>query len=215
MLNAKKISLQLLLFTILILSSYFFYQKYLKNNVETKKINEEEDQLIIEKKKDAVAKKSIIVDDSNTLETKNSDENFNILKNIKYTSKDQDGNIYEIVAKEGIIKIDEPNITSMNYVVAKILLNDKSVIKIKSNNAIYNRKNFYGKVKFKYLSHSISSEKMDILFDKNLAALYENLIYENNKTKLQADRLEIDLISKNSKIFMYDNSKKISIVSKN
>ena len=56
---------------------------------------------------------------------------------------------------------------------------------------------------------------MDILFDKNLAALYENLIYENNKTKLQADRLEIDLISKNSKIFMYDNSKKISIVSKN
>ena len=141
------------------------------------------------------------------------------MKNIKYTSKDQDGNIYEIVAKEGIIKIDEPNITSMNYVVAKILLNDKSVIKIKSNNAIYNRKNyntnFYGKVKFKYLSHSISSEKMDILFDKNLAALYENLIYENNKTKLQADRLEIDLISKNSKIFMYDNSKKISIVSKN
>ena len=219
MLNAKKISLQLFLFTILILSSYFFYQKYLKNNIESEKISEEEDHLVIDKKNDDVVEKTITVDESDVGEIKNNDENFNILKNIKYTSKDQDGNIYEILAKEGIVKIGEPNKTYMNYVVAKIYLNDNSIIKINSNNAIYNRKNyntnFSGEVKFKYLVHNISCEKMDILFDKNLAALYENLIYKNKKTRLNADRLEIDLLTKNSKIFMFDNNEKISIVSNN
>ena len=64
------------------------------------------------------------------------------------------------------------------------------------------------------LVHHVNCEKMDILFDKNLAALYENLIYKNKKTRLKADKMEVDLITKNSKIFMYNNNK-ISVVSNN
>ena len=38
-----------------------------------------------------------------------------------------------------------------------------------------------------------------------------NLIYENNTTRLIADKIEIDLITKNSKIFMYNDQEKIKI----
>ena len=40
------------------------------------------------------------------------------------------------------------------------------------------------------------------------------IIYKNKKTRLKADKMEVDLITKNSKIFMYNNNK-ISIVSNN
>ena len=33
-----------------------------------------------------------------------------------------------------------------------------------------------------------------------------NLVYKNLDTKLKADKVELDLITKNSKIFMFDNS---------
>ena len=106
----------------------------------------------------------------------------------------------------------------MDGVVAKVILSDKSTINIQSNHAIYNRKNyntnFSGKVQIKHLAHHISCEKMDILFSKNLATLYDNLIYKNKKTRLKADKMEVDLITKNSKIFMYNNNK-ISVVSNN
>ena len=83
--------------------------------------------------------------------------------------------------KKGILDLIDPNITSMDEIVAKIFIVDGSVINIESNHAIYNRKNyntnFSGNVRLKYLVHYVNCEKMDIFFDKNLAALYENLIY--------------------------------------
>ena len=44
---------------------------------------------------------------------------------------------------------------------------------------------------------------------KNLAIFSDSIIYTNLQNKIKADRLEIDLITKNSKIFMNDESKKI------
>ena len=41
------------------------------------------------------------------------------------------------------------------------------------------------------------------------------IIYKNLNTKLLADKMEIDLITKNSKIFMNNNSDTIKIVSIN
>ena len=52
---------------------------------------------------------------------------------------------------------------------------------------------------------------LDLLFNKKLATLNENIIYKNLQTILQADRLEIDLITKDSKIFMNDQREKIKI----
>ena len=66
-----------------------------------------------------------------------------------------------------------------------------------------------------YFLHNIKCEKLDISFDNNIASFYEDLVYESEDVKMNADKLEIDLISKNSKITMFDTEKKISIINKN
>ena len=48
---------------------------------------------------------------------------------------------------------------------------------------------------------------MKVLFTENKAILKNNLIYENLNTKMFADQMDIDLISRTSKIFMLDNDK--------
>ena len=47
-----------------------------------------------------------------------------------------------------------------------------------------------------------------------MAILHENISYKSLETNLFADRLEIDLISKNSTISMKDQREKIKIVYK-
>ena len=215
----KKKILQLFLVLTLFFSIFLFYQKYFKKTIETVETEKKENKIVDIQQKNTQDKKKI--NTTENLETNEDEvlsEKSNILKDIKYISKDEDGNIYEISAEKGMLNLNDPNITSMDGVVAKVILSDKSTINIQSNHAIYNRKNyntnFSGKVQIKHLAHHISCEKMDILFSKNLATLYDNLIYKNKKTRLKADKMEVDLITKNSKIFMYNNNK-ISVVSNN
>ena len=179
----KKKFLQLFLVLILFFSLFLFYQKYFKKSIQTVKTEKKETKIA------ALGQKNT-QDNKKLNNTKNLDANedqvlsekSNILKNIKYISKDEEGNIYEISAETGILDLNDPNITSMDSVVAKIFLVNRSIINIESSHAIYNRKNyntnFSGKVLIKYLAHHISCEKMDILFNKNLATLYDNLIYK-------------------------------------
>jgi hypothetical protein len=47
-----------------------------------------------------------------------------------------------------------------------------------------------------------------------LASMYNNIIYNKPGTNLKADRLEIDLITRNSKIFMDNKTEKIKIIDK-
>ncbi len=215
----KKKILQLFLVLTLFFSIFLFYQKYFKKSIETVETEKKENKIVDIQQKNTQDKKKInTTENLEANEDKVLSEKSNILKDIKYISKDEDGNIYEISAEKGILNLNDPNITSMDGVVAKVILSDKSTINIQSNHAIYNRKNyntnFSGKVQIKHLAHHISCEKMDILFSKNLATLYDNLIYKNKKTRLKADKMEVDLITKNSKIFMYNNNK-ISVVSNN
>ena len=43
---------------------------------------------------------------------------------------------------------------------------------------------------------------------------YDNVIYNNLTTKLKADKVIVDLITKDSKIFMYNKKNKINIINK-
>ena len=194
----KKTVIQLLLITIIILSSLFLYNEYKNSNKEIIKL---------ETKKD-------LEEDSS--DAKNE---FNLLKNIKYISKDSSNNVYEIYAEEGRIEYDKPDITYMKNVKAYIFFGQDDVIEINSKYATYNSLNyntlFRDNISVKYFLHKITCEKLDISFEDNIAYFYEDLIYESKEMKMNADKLEIDLISKNSKITMFDTEKKISIINKN
>ena len=137
-------------------------------------------------------------------------------KDIEYFSKDESGSIYNINAESGNINDDNPDIIFLKNVKAKISTLNSQDIFIQSDFAKYNSKNFdtnfYENIKVEYAEHEIDCEYLDLLFNKNQAILYDNIIYKNLETRLLADRLEIDLITKNSKLSMKSGKEKIKIV---
>ena len=57
--------------------------------------------------------------------------------------------------------------------------------------------------------HQVRGEKLNLLFKTNLVTMSDSLIYTNINTILYADKFEMDLITKDSKIFMDNKSKKL------
>ena len=51
----------------------------------------------------------------------------------------------------------------------------------------------------------------DLSFEKNLVSIYENVRYLNGISSLIADRAEIDILNKKTKIFMEKSYKKVQI----
>ena len=143
----------------------------------------------------------------------------NILHNISYKNYDKEGNAYTINAFESVIVNDKPNTINMKKVNAEIIFKNYGPIIINSDRATFDKINFEtefaGNIQLNYLDHQINSEKLNLLFDKNLLKVSEQVIYKNPTSKLAADAIVIDLITKNSKIFNKSNSKKIKIFNKN
>ena len=185
-----KILIQLLLFIILVSTAatyYYFYNN--KTNANVNKINNN--------------KISI---------NKNSS---NLIKNISYASTDNLGNKFIIKSETGEIGIDNPSIVYMTNVEAIINLVNSDPVIIKANHAKYNKinyeTNFKEDILLTYQAHRITSQNLDLSFENNLATIYNKIVYDNNDVRLSADILEIDLITKNSRIFMDNKYKKIKI----
>jgi hypothetical protein len=62
-----------------------------------------------------------------------------------------------------------------------------------------------------YLNNTIKGEYLDFSWDKNLMTISKNVTFENDKTSLKTDVIEIDIRTQNVKIFMYEENKKINI----
>jgi hypothetical protein len=183
----KKITFQITLFLFLIIIIFFFYYKYFF--LKESKIN-----LAIQNLK---------------IETFDSDNN--VIKNIRYFSTDKQGNEYLIISEYGEISNKDANIILMKNVTSQINLFKKDTIYINSKFAEYNSltfdTNFKEDVFLEYSEHKINSENMDLSFKKNFVQIYNNIIYKSPTNELFADKLEIDLLTKDSKIFMFNNEK--------
>jgi lipopolysaccharide export system protein LptA len=192
--NKKTLFQFFLLFVVLIISIFFFRTYFVKKN--TNDISKKQ----LEKNNPIVRKSNLVHD-------------------IEYTSEDKQGNNYIITSKLGEFNDDKPGLILMKNVVATINQKNSTPIKIYSDVAIYNSINYNTKfsenVLITYDENIISSNNLDLFFQENLVTISNDIIYKNLNTELQADKVEINLITKKSKIFMYDVSKKIKIISKN
>ena len=101
------------------------------------------------------------------------------------------------------------------------MLQNSELISIKSNYAKYNTKNFdtlfNDSVSVDYGEHLLRSENLDLSFENNLVSIYDNVRYLSGISSLRADKAEIDILNKNTKIFMESPGKKVLInnISKN
>ena len=143
-------------------------------------------------------------------------EAFNVMENLSYSSKDSFGNQYTINAKKGSFSFTDKNIIVMTDVNAFINMNNAEPIFIEADFAEYNNKNydtfFNDNIFLSHLTHQITGDKLNLLFKTNLVTMSDNLIYKNIDTILYADKFEMNLITKNNKIFMKDKSEKIKIL---
>ena len=144
--------------------------------------------------------------------------NSNIIKDVEYTTKDKDGNEYFIKAAEGEIDFANANIIFLTDVNALIKLENSETVTIFSDYGKYNSDNydtiFTKNVIIDYLDNKINSEYLDFSLEKNLMFVSKNVIYNNTKNILKADVIEIDIKTKDTKMFMYDQEKKVKINSK-
>ena len=138
-----------------------------------------------------------------------------LIENLKYLSTDKEGNEYKIEAKKGNIDKADPDIIYLENVKAVILLQNSEYISIKSNFAKYNTKNFdtlfNNSVSVDYGEHELKSDFLDLSFNNNLVSIYDNVRYLSGISSLKADKAEIDIMNKKTKIYMKDPNNKIQI----
>ena len=176
---------------IIIIVIYFSYSKYFKNN-KTPEVKEVQDDIIY---------------------------NSNIIKDVEYTTRDSDGNEYQIKALEGEIDFSNPNIIYLTGVNAIIKLNNSEEVTIFSNYGKYNSENydtiFSKNVIINHLDNKITGEYLDFSLERNSMLISRNVIYVNNDNILNADVIEMNIKTKDTKIFMYEDDKKVNVKSKN
>tara|TARA_B100000902_G_scaffold241478_1_gene228706 strand:+ start:5 stop:598 length:594 start_codon:yes stop_codon:yes gene_type:complete len=145
--------------------------------------------------------------------------NSNIIENVKYTSSDADGNRYTITALQGEIDYTNPNILYLTKVNGLIELKDSDDIEITSDYGKYNSQNFdtiFSKnVIINYLENKIIGEYLDFSLEKNLLIVSKRVVYTNLENILKADTIEMNIKTKNTKIFMHEAEEKVNIKSKN
>ena len=193
----KKVIIQLLLLVVLLVIITSVFYIYFQREENFKKVN---------------------TTTIKTVESEINDETGTLIKDIIYTFSDQSENYYELFAEHGKVDIKDSEKMFMTNVKATIYLKNSAPINIVSKYANYNKvnheTNFFENVEVTHLIHKATSENLDILFNNNIALMYNNIIYNKPGTQLTADRLEIDLITKNSKIFMDNQYERIKIIDK-
>ena len=193
----KKIFIQLTLLTLIIFLLTIFF-RYYNNNTEKTANN---------------------LNTINNTDKKIKKSNENIIKDIRYFSKDAQNNSYEIISDFGIIDLNNPDITFMTNVTASIYLENSNNIIITSKFANFNNKDyeteFYENVNIVRADEKIMSQKLEFSLKKDLILISDQVVFEKPGFNLKADKVEIDLITKNSKILMNNKNKKVIIIGDN
>ena len=195
----KKIILSFIVVLFLIILNHFFFK-----NLDKDQLYNSNNNLDIKIEKEKLEEKSY---SSNTIE------------NVKYSSSDPDGNEYTIVASEGEIDIKNSQTIFLKNVKATIKLKNSDIITISSGFAKYNAANldtiFTESVVIENLENKIIGEYLDFSMLRKTIIISKDVVFNNNSNILKTDVIEIDIDTKNTKFYMYEKDKKVSIVKTN
>ena len=142
-----------------------------------------------------------------------------VIEDVNYISKDTNGNQYTLYEAKGEIDQNNSNYIYLTSIKASIDLKGHDIIKINSDFGKYNINNFdtiFSKnVIISYLDNIIKGEYLDFSVSKNLMLISKNVVLKSDNNYLKADAIEVNIIEKNMKIFMYEDDKKVKIKSFN
>ena len=191
----KKIIFQILVLFVILLFTFLLFDQY-SSNYTAKTIDTSQD---------------IIYSNPESNST-------NIINNIEYKSFDTIGNQYNIKAKSGTISDESPNLILMQDVESEIYFKDGKIF-ITALFATYNTINydtiFKDKINIKYGEHYLNSNNANLFFKDHRIELYDNINYTNLNSSLLADEIEIDLLTRDLKVYMRNENKKVKAIFKN
>ena len=192
----KKV-IQILIILLIILISYFVLNKYFFDKKDISDLDLSEN-LIIKK------------EDNLNLD--------NVMENLEYKSSDKSGNNYIIKAKKGKINLEEENLLILEDVYGEIKLIGKTTIYIYSNFAQYNRNNFdtrfYQDVIVNFEDKKFICGNLDLFFKDNIGSMYNNIVFADENTQINADQVNMNLLNGDINIIMFQEDKKIKILKK-
>lgn len=196
----KKI-LQLSIIFLIFLISLSFYLYYFKTDPITKTNNR------------------IITQEKENNDPSIESEKNNLIKNLKYNVKFDDNSEYSITAD--LSELSYKNGIEIVYMqkVTAIFIDEKiAQFTITADNAIFDNSNyntnFRNNIEIDYMSHKIFSDKLDLNFSENNVSIYENVVYQGLESTIKADNVNINLVTKNTEIFMNNSEKKVLVISK-
>ena len=164
---------------------------------------------LFNKEKRASIEKEIIVEEVDTTT--------NIIKDVSYSSNDAKGNKYVLNANEGQIDLNNDKVIFLNSVKATIIMASGEIINIQSKFGKYNINNydtiFSKNVLINYVDNVIKGNYVDLSLERKSLIISKNVVYSNKKNLLKSDVVEINIITKDTKIFMYEKEKRIKIKS--
>ena len=201
----KKTLLQIILIIFLVILTYIIFTNY----------------YIGDKTKSSSTKNN-----NNISNSKSEKSDKNLIKDISYTANNIKGDIYHLWADFGEIYVENQELMFLTDVNGKITLHDGIIVTIKSDYANYNTKTFettfINNVKVKKSDEIITGDELYLALEhddttsqdmekkeENILRMSRNVFYKKPGYTLSADILEIDLITKNIKIYMIDKYKKV------
>ena len=142
----------------------------------------------------------------------------NVMENLEYKSSDKSGNNYIIKAKKGKINPKKENLLILEDVYGEIKLVGKSTIYIYSNFAQYNKNNFdtrfYQNVLVNFEDKRFNCDNLDLFFKDNFGSMYNNIVFVDENTQINADQVNMNLLNGDINIKMFQEEKKIKILKK-
>ena len=188
----KKIGKVFFIIFLILIGFYFFHSNFFKKDeIEKVEIEEEKENLY----------------------------SSNVINDVSYTTKDTNGNEYLIKAMIGEIDFNNSEIIYLTKVIAVIKLINSNSITITSDFGKYNINNydtiFSKNVIISYLDNNIKGEYLDFSLNRNTMMISRNVVYNNMENTLNADVIEMNIKTKDVKIFMYEKDKKVKIQNKN
>ena len=188
-----------------------------KKTIETTEEVKENKKSDLDKKKEEITQikkselKEIKSDDNKNYEIKN------LVKDVEYTSVDERGNSFRLLANSGKTNRVNKNVLDLENVRGEIKSDKRDTIFITSDYAEYNISNlnskFYENVIINYQDKEISCINFDINMSTNKAIAYNDVIITDPKSIMKAGIVEFDLKTKDININPESTKTKIEVIS--
>ena len=191
MIDRKK-KLRIIQIALLILGTITIFFTYYANN------NETENKIVSKVKRDEIKDLS-------------SENDKDIFFNIEYSGLDLAGNRYKLKSEEAFTKKEKQEIVYMKFVEAFFYFKDNTVLKVKSNNGVYNNRtldmNFEGEVIANYEKSRLTADKAVYSNSKGFLVISDNVTIKDVRGTMIADELLFDIKKQTLNIASFNDGK--------